>query len=201
MNVSARQVREPGFAEEVLDMLRAADVSPDLLIIELTEHALIDLRLAYPSLARLRNAGVCVSLDDFGTGYSSLTQLRTLPVDQIKLDRSFAAALDEGNHKQRAVVQSVVALAKALALDLVVEGVETVAERDALIDMGAVKGQGFLYHRPMDWAAGTPTAGGRRGVRGARGRVAITRAAASAEPSPSVSISLTSQRPSPSVST
>ncbi len=134
-------------------MLRAADVSPDLLIIELTEHALIDLRLAYPSLARLRRAGVCISLDDFGTGYSSLTQLRTLPVDQIKLDRSFAAALDEGNLKQRAVVQSVVTLAKALALDLVVEGVETVAERDALIDMGAVKGQGFLYHRPMDWAA------------------------------------------------
>ncbi len=153
VNVSARQVREPGFAQEVLDMLRAADVSPDLLIIELTEHALIDLRLAYPSLARLRDAGVCVSLDDFGTGYSSLTQLRTLPVDQIKLDRSFAAALDEGNLKQRAVVQSVVALAKALALDLVVEGVETVAERDALIDMGAVKGQGFLYHPPMDWAA------------------------------------------------
>ena len=134
-------------------MLRAADVSPDLLIIELTEHALIDLRLAYPSLARLRRAGVCISLDDFGTGYSSLTQLRTLPVDQIKLDRSFAAAIDEGNLKQRAVVQSVVALAKALALDLVVEGVETGAERDALIDMGAVKGQGFLYHRPMEWAA------------------------------------------------
>ena len=152
VNVSARQVREPGFAQEVLDMLRAADVSPDLLIIELTEHALIDLRLAYPSLARLRRAGVCISLDDFGTGYSSLTQLRTLPVDQIKLDRSFVAALDEGNLKQRAVVQAVVALAKALALDLVVEGVETVAERDALIDMGAVKGQGFLYHRPMDWA-------------------------------------------------
>jgi EAL domain-containing protein (putative c-di-GMP-specific phosphodiesterase class I) len=134
-------------------MLRAADVSPDLLIIELTERALIDLRLAYPSVARLRNAGVWVALDDFGTGYSSLTQLRTLPVDQIKLDRSFAAALDEGNRKQRAVVQSVVALANALALDLVVEGVETVAERDALIDIGAVKGQGFLYHRPMDLAA------------------------------------------------
>ena len=77
-------------------MLRGADVSPDLLIIELTEPALIDLRLAYPSLARLRNTGVCVSLD---------------------------------------------------------EGVETVAERDALIDMGAVKGQGFLYHPPMEWAA------------------------------------------------
>lgn len=153
VNVSARQVREPDFADEVLGMLRAAGVPPDLLIIELTEHALIDLRVAYPSLARLREAGVCVSLDDFGTGYSSLTQLRTLPVDQLKLDRSFTAALDEGNAKQRAVVQSVVSLAKALALDLVVEGVETITVRDALIEVGASKAQGFLYHRPMDWSA------------------------------------------------
>ena len=153
VNVSARQVREPEFADEVLALLRSEEVPPELLIIELTEHALIDLRLAYPTLAKLRDAGVLVSLDDFGTGYSSLTQLRTLPVDQIKLDRSFAAALDQGSDKQRAVVESVVSLAKALALDLVVEGVETLAERDALIAVGARKGQGFLYERPMTFAA------------------------------------------------
>ena len=104
---------------------------PDALIIELTEHALIDLRVAQPVLEQLRAAGVRISLDDFGTGYSSLTQLRSLPVDQMKLDRSFAAALDDGNDKQGAVVRSVVSLANALALDLVVEGVETVAEHDA----------------------------------------------------------------------
>ena len=152
INVSPRQVREPGFADEVLALLRAEGVPPDALIIELTEHALIDLRVAHPVLERLRAAGVRISLDDFGTGYSSLTQLRSLPVDQMKLDRSFAAALGDGNDKQGAVVRSVVSLANALALDLVVEGVETVAEHDALVGMGARKGQGFLYRRPMEFA-------------------------------------------------
>lgn len=153
VNVSARQVREPGFADEVLEMLDAEGVPPEALIIELTEHALIDLRVAHPVLDQLRAAGVRISLDDFGTGYSSLTQLRSLPVDQMKLDRSFTAALDDGNDKQSAVVRSVVSLANALALDLVVEGVETVSEHDALVAMGARKGQGFLYHRPMEFTA------------------------------------------------
>ena len=111
-----------------------------------------------------------VSLDDFGTGYSSLTQLRTLPVDQIKLDRSFAAALDEGDAKQRAVVQSVVSLASALALDLVVEGIETIAERDTLLDLGARPGPG-LPLPPAD-AAGRCARAARvgRGLRGVRRR-------------------------------
>jgi len=151
INVSPRQVREPGFADEVLALLRLHEVPAAALIIELTEHALIDLRIAHPVLEQLRSVGVRISLDDFGTGYSSLTQLRSLPVDQMKLDRSFAAALDDGNDKQSAVVRSVVSLANALALDLVVEGVETVAEHDALVAMGARKGQGFLYARPMEF--------------------------------------------------
>ncbi|KDE99876.1 hypothetical protein Y900_013250 [Mycolicibacterium aromaticivorans JS19b1 = JCM 16368] len=200
VNVSPRQVRETGFAEEVLQMLAAAGLPPEALMIELTEHALVDLRVAHPTLARLREAGVSVSLDDFGTGYSSLTQLRTLPVDQIKLDRSFAAALDEGDDKQRAVVQSVVALARALSLDLVVEGIETIAERDTLLDLGADKGQGFLYHHPVLWDAArallesggvcpVPSDGGYTGL------------ASSENPSPSESTTVTSQLPSPSVST
>ena len=153
VNVSARQVRDPDFADDVLALLISEQVPPESLVIELTEHALIDLRLAHPTLTRLRDAGVQVSLDDFGTGYSSLTQLRTLPVDQIKLDRSFTAALDEGSAKQQAVVESVVALANALALDLVIEGVETLTERDALLAAGATKGQGFLFSHPMPLAA------------------------------------------------
>jgi len=172
VNVSARQFREAGFADEVLGLLRAAEVPPDALIVELTEHALVDLRVSQGALTQLREAGVRVSLDDFGTGYSSLTQLRTLPVDQIKLDRSFVAALDEGTNKQRAVVQSVVGLSKALALDLIVEGVETIAERDALIGMGALHGQGFLYDRAMtvDAAERLLQSGGVCAVPGATGR-------------------------------
>lgn len=200
VNVSPRQVREAGFAEEVLDLLEAAGLPPETLIIELTEHALVDLRVAYPTLARLREAGVSVSLDDFGTGYSSLTQLRTLPVDQIKLDRSFAAALDQGDAKQRAVVQSVVALASALALDLVVEGIETIAERDTLLDLGADKGQGFLYHQPVLWdAARALLESG--GVCAVPANGDYTGLASSDAPSPSASTNLRSHRPSPSVST
>lgn len=152
VNVSPRQVREPRFADEVIALLRAEGVPPKGLIIELTEHALIDLRVAHAALDQLRNFGVWVSLDDFGTGYSSLTQLRTLPVDQVKLDRSFTAALDVGSDKQREVVRAVVSLANALALDLVVEGIETIAERNVLREMGVRKGQGFLFHRPMEIA-------------------------------------------------
>ncbi|MGY4708629.1 putative bifunctional diguanylate cyclase/phosphodiesterase [Mycolicibacterium sp. CBM1] len=152
VNVSPRQVREPGFAAEVTSLLRSEGVPADALVIELTEHALIDLKVAQAALDELRDQGVRVSLDDFGTGYSSLTQLRSLPVDQMKLDRSFVVALDDGSEKQSAVVRSVVSLAKALALDLVVEGVETLAERDALVEMGVPKGQGFLFHRPMEFA-------------------------------------------------
>ncbi|MCV7174243.1 putative bifunctional diguanylate cyclase/phosphodiesterase [Mycolicibacterium sphagni] len=200
VNVSPRQVREPGFAEEVLQLLDKAGLPPESLIIELTEHALVDLRVAHPVLARLRDAGVSVSLDDFGTGYSSLTQLRTLPVDQIKLDRSFAAALDHGDAKQRAVVQSVVSLASALALDLVVEGIETVAERDTLLDLGARKGQGFLYHQPVlcDLARALLETGGVCAVPAESSYSAL---AASAVPSPSLSVNVRSQLPSPSVST
>lgn len=200
VNVSPRQVRESGFADEVLELLGEVGLPPESLIIELTEHALVDLRVAHPTLARLREAGVSVSLDDFGTGYSSLTQLRTLPVDQIKLDRSFAAALDEGDDKQRAVVQSVVALASALSLDLVVEGIETVAERDTLLELGADKGQGFLYHRPVLWdeARALLESGGVCTVPADGGYTGV---ASSEAPSPSASTNLRSQRPSPSVST
>ena len=200
VNVSPRQVREPGFAEEVLHLLEVAELPPESLIIELTEHALVDLRVAHPILARLRDAGVSVSLDDFGTGYSSLTQLRTLPVDQIKLDRSFAAALDEGDDKQRAVVKSVVSLASALALDLVVEGIETIAERDTLLDLGARQGQGFLYHLPVqrDLARELLESGGVCVVSPDGG---YSGAASSAAPSPSASTNSRSHRPSPSVST
>ena len=200
VNVSARQVREPGFAEEVLHLLDGAELPAESLIIELTEHALVDLRVAHPVLARLRDAGVSVSLDDFGTGYSSLTQLRTLPVDQIKLDRSFAAALDQGDAKQRAVVQSVVSLASALSLDLVVEGIETIAERDTLLDLGARTGQGFLYRQPLLWDAARELLES-GGVCAVSADSDYTGLASSEAPSPSVSTNLTSQRPSPSVST
>ncbi len=95
-------------------------------------------------------SGVTVSLDDLGTGYSSLTQRRILPVDQLKLDRSFTQGLDRADDRQRALVESVVQLAQGLALDLVVEGVETEPERDALAQLGVERAQGYRFSRPVE---------------------------------------------------
>ncbi|MFN8148958.1 MAG: EAL domain-containing protein [Candidatus Nanopelagicales bacterium] len=150
VNVSARELLEEDFADSVLAAVAASGVPAHLVVLELTEHALVDVRAAHPMLSRLRSAGITVSLDDFGTGYSSLTQLRILPVDQLKLDRSFTQALDRADDRQRALVESVVQLSQGLALDLVVEGVETEAERDALIDLGVERGQGYLFSRPVE---------------------------------------------------
>jgi diguanylate cyclase (GGDEF)-like protein len=150
VNVSARELLEDDFADSVLAAVEASGVPADRLVLELTEHALVDVRAAHPMLTRLRSAGITVSLDDFGTGYSSLTQLRILPVDQLKLDRSFTQGLDRCDERQHALVESVVQLAQGLALDLVVEGVETEAERTALVDLGVVRGQGYLFSRPVE---------------------------------------------------
>ena len=150
VNVSARELLETDFADAVLAAIDEAGAEPGRLVLELTEHALVDVRAAHPMLSRLRAAGVVVSLDDFGTGYSSLTQLRILPVDQLKLDRSFTQGLDRGDDRQRALVESVVQLASGLALDLVVEGVETETERSALVALGVERAQGYLFSRPVE---------------------------------------------------
>ncbi len=150
VNVSARELIEEDFADSVLAAVEASGLPADRLVLELTEHALVDVRAARPMLTRLRHAGITVSLDDFGTGYSSLTQLRILPVDEIKLDRSFTQGLDRADDRQRALVESVVQLSQALELDLVVEGIETEAERAALVELGVPRGQGFLFSRPVE---------------------------------------------------
>jgi diguanylate cyclase (GGDEF)-like protein len=150
VNVSARELLEDDFADQVLAALRDNGVDPRHLVLELTEHALVDIRVAHPQLSRLRDHGVQVSLDDFGTGYSSLTQLRVLPVDELKLDRSFIQGLDRYDTRRRAVVESVVQLAIGLGIRLVVEGVETEAERSALVALGVQHAQGFLFGRPLD---------------------------------------------------
>ncbi len=150
VNVSARELLEDDFAESVLSAVVASGVPADRLVLELTEHALVDVRAAHPMLSRLRAAGITISLDDFGTGYSSLTQLRILPVDELKLDRSFTQGLDRADDRQRALVESVVQLAQGLALDLVVEGVETEQERRALAELGVERAQGYLFSRPVE---------------------------------------------------
>lgn len=149
VNVSARQLREANFGARVLEILERSGVQPSALIIELTEGTLIQSSMAHATLDLLRSHGISVALDDFGTGYSSLTQLRSLPVDIIKLDRSFVLPLTDDNGANSAITKAVVHLAQAMSLELIVEGIETESERDRFLALGDMMGQGYLFGRPV----------------------------------------------------
>ena len=148
VNVSARQLLEPGFAYRVLSTLFEFNVAPSCLTLELTESSLIELRSSGSVLERLRQSGVRVAMDDFGTGYSSLLQLQTLPIDVVKLDRAFIAGLSAEPGRRHAVLAAATKLVQASGLDLVVEGVETEYEREELLRLDCRLGQGFLFARP-----------------------------------------------------
>ena len=150
INVSARHFRSPDLDEAVLALLRVRGIDPTRLRLEVTEGALLDnpdqIRRV---LQRLRDAGVLSQLDDFGTGYSSLSYLHKFPIQTLKIDRSFVADLRPGEAGgSAAVVRAIVTLAGALGLETIAEGIETTAQRDALLELGCALGQGFLYAHP-----------------------------------------------------
>ena len=107
-----------------------------------------DLQNVIPSLHRLNERGVAISIDDFGTGYSSLAYLTTLPIKEVKIDRGFVRDMDSATQSE-AVVQAIIALAKSLQLQVIAEGVETLAQMDLLYKMGCHLMQGFLFSRPI----------------------------------------------------
>jgi diguanylate cyclase (GGDEF)-like protein/PAS domain S-box-containing protein len=149
INLSASQLRQPSFVDEVLGALRDSNLAPTSLILEVTESVVVeDIDEASATLSRLREAGVRIAIDDFGTGYSSLSYLRTLPVDIIKLDRSFVTGITT-SATTSAVAQSVVTLADALGLVVVAEGIEVATQLDELLRLGCGLGQGFLFSRPV----------------------------------------------------
>jgi diguanylate cyclase (GGDEF)-like protein/PAS domain S-box-containing protein len=149
VNVSAHQLRDPGFPDEVGTALADADLDPAFLMVEATESSLIDRGgTALANLRTLTGHGVGVSLDDFGTGYSSLSYLRDLPVSTLKIDKAFVDGVPD-EPRQTALVQGIIGIAKSLTLMVVAEGVETSQQRRALTRMGADLGQGYLYARPM----------------------------------------------------
>jgi diguanylate cyclase (GGDEF)-like protein/PAS domain S-box-containing protein len=148
VNISARQLRNDGLAEQVSDALADSGVPPSALCLELTESALlIDPEGSLARLERLRELGVGLAVDDFGTGYSSLLYLKRLPVTAVKIDRAFVKDLPDPP-SDRAIVQAVVQLAEALQITCTAEGVETVEQRDALVALGCHRAQGFLLARP-----------------------------------------------------
>ncbi len=149
VNVSAQHFRSPNFGERLLELLRAMPFPPERLRVEVTESSLIEEPAhARTSLFRLSEAGIRVALDDFGTGYSSLGYLHRFPLHVLKIDRSFIQGLDQdASDSGRAVVQAVIMMAKALALEVVAEGVETPRQRRLLTELGCDFAQGFLFGR------------------------------------------------------
>jgi diguanylate cyclase (GGDEF)-like protein len=149
VNVSAYHAASPDLADVLGDIVAAAGIDPALLMIEVTETALMEATDANTStLNRVRASGVRVCLDDFGTGYSSLHYLRQFTFDVLKVDRSFVHRMPKGS-ADAAIVRSVVGLACSLGLTVVAEGIETARQLEMLIDMGCEHGQGFLFGRPV----------------------------------------------------
>jgi EAL domain-containing protein (putative c-di-GMP-specific phosphodiesterase class I) len=149
VNVSTRQLSNPAFANTVHTALDAAQMPPDALCLELTESHLLEAASAAPYVLDLLGSdGVHISLDDFGTGYSSLSYLTRLPVDKLKIDRSFVSGLGDGGH-DTTVVQAIIGLADALGLVTVAEGVETEEQAAILTDLGCTQAQGYLFGKPV----------------------------------------------------
>lgn len=148
VNISPVQLRDPWFAQKLLKQLVACNFPPRRLEIEITESCLHEnVGMVRSMIASLRNQGVKVSLDDFGTGYSSFEQLRTLPFDRLKIDRSFIAELRENEGRSR-IVDAIVSLGRGLNLPITAEGVEDETILAALKEMGGLKAQGYIYGKP-----------------------------------------------------
>ncbi|MDE8652329.1 putative bifunctional diguanylate cyclase/phosphodiesterase [Novosphingobium album (ex Liu et al. 2023)] len=158
VNVSPVQMRSRAFADSIVALMAETGIAPGRLELEITETVLMgDFADVADALARLRGIGVTVALDDFGTGYSSLSHIRDIAVDRIKIDQSFVNAIDAG--QGMALVEAVVALAKANGLQITAEGVETERELEFLTSLGCHEVQGYLLGRPIGAAGITAILG------------------------------------------
>ena len=160
VNISARSLTDDALPNMVAAALRDHDVPANRLTLELTESTVVsNPEVTIANLRRLRALGVRLAVDDFGTGYSSLAYLRELPVDEIKIDKSFVMPLDSDD-RTPPLLSGIINLCKEMGFELVGEGIETPAVRDRLTSMGCTRGQGFHIGRPMDgtdllqWQAG-----------------------------------------------
>jgi diguanylate cyclase (GGDEF)-like protein len=152
VNVSVRQFEQDDVPRRVRTALARHGLPPGCLEVEVTESLFGQAVALRSMLEELRALGVRIALDDFGTGYSSLGQLRSLPLDRLKIDRSFVADLEGGGGGQ-AIAQTIVTLAQSLGLAVTAEGVENEAQRRILLALGAREAQGWLFHAPQGAAA------------------------------------------------
>lgn len=149
VNISAAQLGDTGLAGVLSSAMAGSGIDPNRVQLEITESTLIrDLPGARRTLVRSREEGVRVAIDDFGTGYSSLSYIEALPVDVLKIDKSFVKHLI-GSAPDPSVVKAVIELGRAHHLEVTAEGIELTGQADALYELGCESGQGFLFHRPM----------------------------------------------------
>jgi EAL domain-containing protein (putative c-di-GMP-specific phosphodiesterase class I) len=152
LNLSMRQLDEDDFFSEVSSSLLDNDFRPEWLSFEVTESSIMkNPKKAIYLLEQIGKLGISIAIDDFGTGYSSLAYLKRLPVDKLKIDKSFVQDVlkDDGDAQ---IIQAVIALSKSLKLKVIAEGVEEAAQMDFLLANGCSQAQGYLYGKPMDVA-------------------------------------------------
>lgn len=150
VNVSARQFHSPEFVQSVIDAIDHTGARPELVQLELTEGLMLhDVADVIEKMKVIKGMGINFSIDDFGTGYSSLSYLKRLPIDELKIDQSFVRDLRLDPNDQT-IARTVINLGHSLGLRVIAEGVETVQQRDILLQLGCDAFQGFLYGRPVD---------------------------------------------------
>ncbi len=151
VNISARQFNDDQFVQKVAAVIHQKGIDTRRLKLELTETSLVqDIKRGNTILTELRQMGLSIELDDFGTGYSSLNSLNRLPLDTLKIDRSLVMGV-ETDHSSRAIVRAIIAMAKAMSLSVIAEGVETQGQKAFLVNERCDALQGFLYARPMPY--------------------------------------------------
>src|SRR5208283_4870748 len=148
VNVSTVQLAAPSIVRDVQSALAQAGIAPERVVLEVTEGSLgRDAERTIELLHELKGLGVRIAIDDFGTGYASLSHLQRLPVDILKVDRSFVAALDDGGNS-RELLEAILGVGQALSLVVVAEGIEAQSQMTALHEMGCEMAQGFLVGKP-----------------------------------------------------
>ena len=149
VNLSGKHFGHPALVEQIKTVLSETKIDPAYLKLELTESAVMEnAETAILMLKQIKETGVQISIDDFGTGYSSLSYLHRFPIDLLKVDRSFVSAMEQ-NTQNGEIVRTVIALAKALNLKVVAEGIESVHQFHQLRILGCEYGQGYLFSKPL----------------------------------------------------
>lgn len=149
INVSPLQLENPGFLEGVIQVLHETKLPPELLELEITESIMQNFKVASEVIQELKQIGIKISVDDFGTGYSSLNVLNRLPIDFVKIDKSFVDEIPSNNNTA-SLVKMIIDMGEILKFDLIAEGIEKGQQSDFLKQNGCRYGQGYLYSPPLE---------------------------------------------------